>query len=1083
MVFVQTLLGADVFVEISSVPEDGFVVCPMDMTPAANWLDDGRIDMYDYYAGDKKIDVVFVPGPVDGQRGTFVAVLPNDIPRGKPCRLRLQPIDGAGRSRSLNPQFVLKTTSAEIVFEEKKQGGLPTKISFKNGKTLENQRWFDRLFDPETGSWNIADNKDARLESIVTTPFVEAVRIETGFRKPDGTLPSSKPRVVYQWFAFSKQELVYVVAKIEQESALDWKEKHLFELHIPDGSFGKWIGDDTIETFTGSKRSRTFSRYSAFLDNSGNTIAAIAPGTIMYDGLNSFGPYLLPRGNDAWKPWNDKTHRCSTWFWIGNAPDPARTLQAVYEKIQSMPHAGVVIPEFEQPVKDWKTAALNDLFLSGKISSKKKLDKLRRVDKWPESWTVVETDDLGMILEKSDDRDNGKGLRLLSLVDKKTNTLLSARESVPIFSAEVLDKETGKRFSMTSDDGWSNVDIRDSSEGTSLQIIFEPDSKRLPAAENMRVNFYLVYGDGSFQLRKNGFTWTWWVEGNDRRYEFRKVSCPQIALRNLGPAMQAFYPHASGAVTSNPVGKEFRWHGTYPSGWCSMQYTAAYDETKNTGLYVASPCSGGAVKDIRIETNPAADSLTIRFEQPLPVGDVQTWSVRGDWQALHGDWYDAASIYRDWVRKKAAWYPRKKTGHDGRIDTPQWMKELCVWAQCGDPPEKMPETMRKFTDALGVPTGVHWYNWHKIPFDNDYPHYFPAKDGFKEAVGKIQKNGDCYVMPYINGRLWDTRDKGVEDFQFTSVALPGATKKEDGKSYVETYGSKETDGSKVELAVMCPGSRLWKDKVREITLRLLTDNDVHGVYIDQVAAAKPELCFDKSHGHPLGGGNWWNSAYWDMFEEIRAEMPQGKMLTTECNAEPFVNVFDGYLTWHFQYQDQVPAFAAVYGGSVQMFGRAHGGGASRILADRMKAAQQLVYGEQIGWLDPRIVDDPARFPFFKEIVRTRFKYRDYFYKGEMCRPPKLSDKIPTVTADWQWHGETNITADAVFTGSWKKTDENGKTVSAVFLFVNVSKQPVTSRVDARLEEIGLRNENTPFAKPLTFEPGIPLAIEIMPKNP
>ena len=62
-------------------------------------------------------------------------------------------------------------------------------------------------------------------------------------------------------------------------------------------------------------------------------------------------------------------------------------------------------------------------------------------------------------------------------------------------------------------------------------------------------------------------------------------------------------------------------------------------------------------------------------------------------------------------------------------------------------------------------------------------------------------------MPYINGRLWDTRDKGTEDFEFTQRALPAATKDENGEPYMEAYGSKESDGSPVRLAVMCPDSR------------------------------------------------------------------------------------------------------------------------------------------------------------------------------------------------------------------------------------------------------------------------------------
>jgi hypothetical protein len=156
----------------------------------------------------------------------------------------------------------------------------------------------------------------------------------------------------------------------------------------------------------------------------------------------------------------------------------------------------------------------------------------------------------------------------------------------------------------------------------------------------------------------------------------------------------------------------------------------------------------------------------------------------------------------------------------------------------------------------------------------------------------------------------------------------------------------------VKLAAMCPATALWQNQVRDIVLRLFNDCGVSGVYIDQIAAAAPRLCFDASHGHDLGGGHWWTEGYWKLLSAIRAAKPAACMITTECNAEPYIKWFDGYLTWHWQEQNMVPAFSAVYGGALQMFGRAYRGGPSQDLAHRMKAGQQLVFGEQIGWFGP-----------------------------------------------------------------------------------------------------------------------------------
>ena len=415
-----------------------------------------------------------------------------------------------------------------------------------------------------------------------------------------------------------------------------------------------------------------------------------------------------------------------------------------------------------------------------------------------------------------------------------------------------------------------------------------------------------------------------------------------------------------------------------------------------------------------------------------------SFSLSGEavWQLLRGDWFDAAQIYRSWVREKANWFPKLNKGE--RTDSPQWFKELCVWAVGGGASSECVPIVKEFAEFMGVPVGFHWYNWHLIPFDNDYPHYFPPKENFAEGVRELQKSG-VFLMPYINGRLWDTRDRGMDDWQFSARALPFASKREDGTPYIETYGSKEADGSPVRLAPMCPATPFWQDKVREIVLRLFNEFGVNAVYIDQVAAAAPALCFDKTHGHPLGGGSWWNEGYWKILNAIRKAMPKDKALTTECNAEPFVRWFDGYLTWHWQHDGQVPAFPAVYGGAIQTFGRAYRGGATKDLALRMKAGQQLVYGEQIGWIDPHIVRERENAEFLRQVVRLRWHLRRYFYAGEMSRPPKLLGDIPKVRADWQWAGEWWVETDAVLTGAWRLPQE-GK---LVLLFVNVSDQPVT----------------------------------------
>jgi hypothetical protein len=108
----------------------------------------------------------------------------------------------------------------------------------------------------------------------------------------------------------------------------------------------------------------------------------------------------------------------------------------------------------------------------------------------------------------------------------------------------------------------------------------------------------------------------------------------------------------------------------------------------------------------------------------------------------------------------------------------------------------------------------------------------------------------------------------------------------------------------------------------------------------------------------------------------------------------------------------------------------------------MKAGQQLVFGEQIGWFGPEIIDRPDSGKFLRDCIQLRWRLREYFYRGEMLRPPKLTTPVATVTADWQWHGTWPITTDAVMTGAWQLPQEN----KVVLLFANVSDSPFVSHL-------------------------------------
>jgi len=314
---------------------------------------------------------------------------------------------------------------------------------------------------------------------------------------------------------------------------------------------------------------------------------------------------------------------------------------------------------------------------------------------------------------------------------------------------------------------------------------------------------------------------------------------------------------------------------------------------------------------------------------------------------------------------------------------------------------------------MGLPTAIHWYNWHQIPFDNDYPHYFPTKEGFAEGVAELQAAG-VRIVPYINGRLWDT---DTESFQAEGYKY--CTRDREGEPYIEVYGSGQ------ELAPMCISQEFWQDTLHEIVMRLMTEVNVDGVYMDQISAARPRLCYDAGHGHPLAGGHWWVDGYWQLLERIQRDIAQvspDKMLTTESNAESYARWFDTYLMCNSLGDGLVPLFPAVYGSKILGFGRymsAEDWDAPETLAQ--KQGQIFVWGTQLWWSAPSVINHEFAGPWLRDLVHLRHRVREFFNEGRMLAPPTLEENDTIVRADWH-RGGLSATTPAVLASAWGLAD-------------------------------------------------------------
>ncbi|MBD3174076.1 MAG: hypothetical protein GF320_02760 [Armatimonadia bacterium] len=941
-------------------------------------------------------------------------------------RLRLVPREAVDRIPSPPEPLeveesgdTITVTSAHyrITHPKSANGGLPTVIELANtGKRLDDFVVNDRVHSPEHGGHLLRDDPEGTARLVAAGPLMATV--ETRARYGGGDAPGS-PEAVYRFHYFATTPAVLVEATMSQSPAIDWPELHLLEINEQGAAFGEWaVGRlDNAGALEGEGATHQGARWGALKDGA-NVLGIAYRGQVrVHDGRGGYGTYV----HGPWVSWAGQEAQLSAILWVSAGEGSLESLARAGEALGRAPQA-VLTTALIQDLEDQLGAAGPEGAMAvstiGRLAADsfgERAHMLRRARALQAEGAdprtaaleggagrLLASEELALIVSRT-----GQGVALSSLFDPAEGREMTSRAQ-PLWNA-TLRLASGEELEIASDEGFAR-------------------SSASVAGQTARLQWsgHEVEGlEARMRLRLTGPRLTSQLEV-DVPPEVALVSVTPLDLHlgALGDASDdAFvYPMVSGGLVEDPLGKGVRHAGRYPSGWTPLPLAAYYDP--DGGLYVAWHDAVASTKEILTETT--GDQARIRMTYPAQNAGVPGKGFRQPGEVvielMRGDWYDVARTYRAWAQAEADWWP-----NDAERRTPEWMEEIAVWAQTSGGPEEVVGPVKEFAEYMGVPTAVHWYNWHQIPFDVEYPHYFPTKPGVREGVAELQAAG-VRVMPYINGRLWDT---ALDDFQ--SEGIHAATKDEEGNPYIEEYGS----GAK--LAPMCPTQDLWQDTVREIVLRLCGEVGVDGVYIDQVAAAQPRLCYDASHGHPLAGGAWWNTrGYWPMLTELRQrlrELPGEKMITTECNAEPYSHLFDGYLTWHFQYHNQIPLFAAIYGGRVQLFGRAFGGDS---MARRLKAAEALVWGEQLGWAPPSIIDDPLAGPMLRRCARMRHALQPFLAVGDMAHPPRVTGQIPRVTSDWQWHGEW-VREDSVLQhGAWR--DGEGR---LVVIFANVSEEPLS----------------------------------------
>src|SRR5207247_1334558 len=141
-----------------------------------------------------------------------------------------------------------------------------------------------------------------------------------------------------------------------------------------------------------------------------------------------------------------------------------------------------------------------------------------------------------------------------------------------------------------------------------------------------------------------------------------------------------------------------------------------------------------------------------------------------------------------------------------------------------------------------------------------------------------------HAMVYMNQRLWCT---GTPSWTAEGAAS-WAVKERDGRVREEVYNVFDPQ----PCATMDVTTSFWRAKYAGIADTVLDGYGVDGIYMDQ--AVQSLVCWDPTHGHPVGGGNYWMGGFRALATQIRAAVQPGRpvLLAGEGAGEPWLPELD-----------------------------------------------------------------------------------------------------------------------------------------------------------------------------------------------
>lgn len=614
-----------------------------------------------------------------------------------------------------------------------------------------------------------------------------------------------------------------------------------------------------------------------------------------------------------------------------------------------------------------------------------------------------------------------------------------------------FDAANGRLLELTDRASSRNL-LRPSTSGAGIWVLQLVGGDSISPSQAHRFSATRLSGDRELQLTWSGFdaapaaglsvTATLRLEGDQPMSSWRialtglgdlrveRVHFPRIAsIASLGDDERLAVPRWMGAVAANPrallsdsAGKPRRMEWVYP-GAMSLQAIALYQQN-GPGFYAASHDTMAYHKTFAVWGDSAG---SIGFELAQLLEDPQ--KAKSSWSqpypavigSFHGDWITAAERYREWGTRQ--YWARESRLRRGLV--PHWLVNTGMWVwNRGRSPGVIPPALA-LKRALGLPVNVYWHWWHHAAYDTGFPDYLPPREGvdsFTTAIRRAHAAG-VHAMVYMNQRLWCL---GTPSWNAEHAAR-AAVKERDGSVREEVYNVFDPQ----PCATMDVTTSLWRNKYGGMADTVLRQYDVDGIYMDQAVLSL--VCWDPTHGHPLGGGHYWMDGFRELERGIRrrAGVNSQRILAGEGAGESWLPELDLMLTLQVSQERYtepgsgwmpIPFFQAVY----HPYGLTYGNYSSlsmppyddlwpakfapehplALLDERfrhqfyLEQARAFVWGLQptiANFLSLQLEQRPAETGYMMRLARLRSRTVKYLQAGTFVRAPQLP--VPTVDVD------------------------------------------------------------------------------------